>query len=101
MKKPEPPLEGKRRLTVALEYDGRGAPRVSATGTGELAERILAAAEQHGVPVHQDRELVELLGQLRLDQEIPEALYRVVAEVIAFAYLLKGKMPEGFDPRRD
>jgi flagellar biosynthesis protein len=86
--------EGKRRLAVALEYEhGQGAPRVTAKGGGAVAEQIIALAEQHGIPVRQDKELVAVLGQLDLEQEIPEVLYRVVAEVIAFAYLLKGKFP--------
>jgi len=91
-------LEGKRRLAVALEYDGGGAPRVSAKGSGALAERIVELASANDVPVRADRELVEVLAQLPLDHEIPELLYRAVAEVIAFAYLVKGKMPEGFVP---
>lgn len=96
MKKPERPLEGKRRIAVALEYSGaKGAPRVTAKGAGELAEAILELAAAHGVPVRADKELVQVLAGLELDQEIPEQLYRVVAEVIAFAYWLKGKRPGG------
>lgn len=78
---------------VALHYDGQRAPTVLATGTGELAEQILAIAKKHGVPLHEDPELIELLAQLDLGEEIPEALYRAVAQVIAFAYYLSGKTP--------
>jgi flagellar biosynthesis protein len=88
---------GKRRLAVALEYDGSGAPRVTAKGAGEVAQKILDLAEQHGVPLQENRELVEMLTQMPLESEIPEQLYRVVAEVIAFAYLVRGKLPAGFD----
>lgn len=86
-------IEGKRRIAVALEYDGAGAPRVTAKGAGEVAEHILKLAQEHDIPIKADGELVEVLAQLPVDREIPEQLYRVVAEVIAFAYLMRGKMP--------
>jgi len=82
---------------VALHYDGSNAPQVTAKGSGNVAEEIIALAREHGVPLHEDRDLVALLGQLELGDEIPRELYLAVAEVIAFAYLLKGKVPEGFE----
>ncbi|MCC5810619.1 MAG: EscU/YscU/HrcU family type III secretion system export apparatus switch protein [Ectothiorhodospiraceae bacterium] len=82
-------------LAIALQYDGLGAPTVTAKGIGELAERIVALAQAHDVPLESDRTLARLLSTLELDEEIPPELYRVVAEVIAFAYLLKGRHPGG------
>jgi len=78
---------------VALHYDGQRAPTVIATGAGELARQILAIAEEHHIPLHEDPELIELLSKLDLGEEIPENLYRAVAQIIAFAYFLSGKMP--------
>lgn len=69
---------------VALRYDGLGAPRVSAKGDNWLAEEILALATENGIPIHHDAALVGLLAQLELDQEIPEALWQAVAEILAF-----------------
>ncbi|RFA28523.1 hypothetical protein CAI21_11655 [Alkalilimnicola ehrlichii] len=88
------------RLAVALHYDGEGAPKVTASGAGHVAEQIVELAREHDIPLHQSEELVELLAQVPLEHEIPEALYRVVAEVIAFAYLIKGKFPEDARRRR-
>lgn len=82
-------------LAVALRYDGAGAPRVTAKGRAEVAERIVALAREHGVPLRDDPELAAVLSRIPLGDEIPEALYRAVAEVIAFAYLLSGKWPPG------
>lgn len=82
-------------LAIALEYDGNGAPRVTAKGIGEVAEAIVALAQAHDVPTTGDRHLARLLSKLDLGEEIPEDLYRVVAEVLAFAYLLRGKRPDG------
>lgn len=78
---------------VALQYSGEGAPRVTAKGKGEIAERILAAAKEHRIPIQQDPELAHLLSQVGLGEEIPQALYIAVAEVLAFAYGLSGKSP--------
>lgn len=89
-------IEHERRLAVALEYTGHGAPRVTAQGRGALAEEIVRLAQTHDVPLYPDRNLVQVLAQIELDQEIPELLYRAVAELIAFAYLVRGKVPEGF-----
>lgn len=94
MKKPDDSAPGKRRqLAVALQYSGDGAPRVTAKGSGEVAAAILKTAAEHGIPLRNDGELVDVLAQLPLDSEIPEVLYRTIAEVIAFAYLIKGKAP--------
>lgn len=93
MKKPDSDKHHRRQLAVALEYSGEGAPKVTATGADEVAAAILQAAAKHEVPIRSDQELVEVLAQLPLDTEIPENLYRAVAEVIAFAYLIRGKTP--------
>lgn len=79
---------------VALYYDGKNAPHVSAKGTGEVAEQIMAIAQEHGVPLCDNAALVNLLVTLELGDEIPEALYIAVAYIIAFAYQLEGKIPD-------
>lgn len=73
---------------VALKYE-RGtdaAPKVTAKGRGAVAEKILALAQEHGVPVEKDATLLEALYRLDINEEIPEELYRVVAEILAFIY---------------
>lgn len=90
---------GKTGIAVALNYDGKDAPRVTAKGDHAMADRIVALAEQHNVPLYPNPELATTLVQVPLGDEVPEELYRAVAEVISFAYLLAGKMPEGFDLR--
>ena len=81
---------------VALLYDGNNAPRITAKGQGLIAERIFAIAEEHGIPIENDPELAEILAQIPLGDEIPENLYRAIAEIIAFAYIISGKMPPGY-----
>lgn len=82
-----------KKETVALKYEGKRAPRVTAKGTGEVAKKILELAEKHQIPLYQDPELVELLSNVDLGDEIPVSLYVAVAEVIAFAYRISGKIP--------
>ncbi len=79
------------KSAVALRYDAEAgsAPKVVAKGRGLIAEQILALAEEHNIHIHQSPELIEVLIRLELGDEIPEALYRAIAEVIAFAYGLK------------
>ena len=81
------------RRAIALEYDGASAPRISALGQDAVAQEIIALAREHGVPLLENAELAGLLGQLDLGDEIPETLYRCVAQIIAFAYRLRGRFP--------
>ena len=80
-----------RRRAAALAYEASdvAAPRVAAKGHGWVAEEIIARARAAGVPIHESRELVDLLLQVDLDREIPTALYYAVAEVLAWVYRLE------------
>ena len=89
-------VSGKTDIAVALSYDGSSAPRVTASGQNLVAENIIEAAERAGVPLYPDPELAMVLAQIPLGEEIPDNLYKAIAEVIAFAYILAGKFPEGF-----
>jgi len=72
---------------VALAYQtGDLAPKVVAKGRGMIAEEIISRAREHGVFVHESKELVALLLQVDLDKHIPPTLYRVVAELLAWLY---------------
>lgn len=79
---------------VALKYDGERAPVIAASGTHELAEEIIRIAREHNVPLYENPELASILARLELNDEIPETLYRVVAEILAFAFNLQGRTPE-------
>ena len=84
----------KKSKAVALKYDKKkdAAPRVKAKGRGFVAEKIIETARAHDVPLHEDKNLVQVLEALDLETEIPAELYRAVAEVLAFIYRLNGKM---------
>ncbi|WP_283149240.1 EscU/YscU/HrcU family type III secretion system export apparatus switch protein [Silvimonas soli] len=78
-----------RQRAVALAYTEGSTPRVVASGKGLVAQAIIEKAREAGVFVHQSPELVSLLMQLDLDAHIPAPLYRAVAELLAFVYLVE------------
>lgn len=78
-------------LAIALHYDRKTVPRVTASGRGAVAEQIIEIAEKHGIPMQPDPELARLLSSIPPGEEIPRELYVAVAEVIAFAYLLSNR----------
>jgi len=77
-----------RLRVAALRYDHPKdrAPKLVARGEGHVAEKILALAREHDIPIHEDRELVEVLSRLDLEEDIPGEVYQVVAEILAFLY---------------
>jgi flagellar biosynthesis protein len=79
---------------VALKYDGERAPTIAASGTRELAEEIIRLARAHHVPLYENAELAGVLAQLALNEEVPETLYRVIAEILAFAFHIQGRTPD-------
>ena len=86
--------ESEPKQAVALSYDGRNAPKIVATGEGLIAEEIIALAKANGVYIYQDPHLSHFLQLLELGEEIPKELYLLIAELIAFVYMLDGKFPE-------
>lgn len=78
----------KGKKAVVLKYDpGKDkAPRVTAKGTGRVAEKIMKLAEEHQIPIKDDPDLVEVLSRLDIDEAIPPDVYVVVAELLAFVY---------------
>ena len=103
----ERPPRGPTASAVALAYrSGEAAPKVVAKGKGLVAEQIIKKAGEAGVFVHESKELVSLLMDVDLDRHIPPALYRAIAELLAWLYhveaaqLSRGSMPAAPDPAR-
>ena len=90
----------KNKRASGLKYspsqDKSAAPSVVAKGFGELAEEIIQVAREEGILIHEDAALSETLATLDLGQEIPEALYYIIAELIAYSYVLQGKVPDSW-----
>ena len=81
-KKEEPKKE---KTAVAIAYEpGDVAPRILASGKGEVAEKIIETAKENKVPFYQDHKLAETLSKLEIGDAIPPELYDVVAEILVF-----------------
>ena len=79
-------------VAVALRYEPEimNAPVVVAKGERLMAERIRRIAEEHGIPIVEDRALAwALYRSADIGDEIPPELYKAVAEVLAFVYRLR------------
>lgn len=82
------------KIAVALTYKPDNvdqAPVVSASGEGYLAERIIEMAEELGIPVQSDSDLVELLAATEIGEEIPVEAFIAVAEILRYVYALNGR----------
>ncbi len=75
----------KVKTAVALAYEpGDVAPKILATGKGELAERIIEKGKEENVPLYKDHKLASTLSKLEIGDAIPPELYDVVAEILVF-----------------
>ena len=78
-------LKEKKKQAIAIEYDPNdAAPRVIASGTGKLAEKIIDKAKEEKIPLHKDSQLADTLSRLEIGEMIPPELYEVVAEILVF-----------------
>lgn len=79
-------------IAVALKYESPRAPRVVASGRGPIGQAIIDKAKECGVPLQEDPGLAEALSLIKLDEEIPEALYKAVAQVLGFILRASGRL---------
>lgn len=73
------------KTAVAIAYEpGESAPKILATGKGEVAEKIIEKAKENDVPLYKDNKLADTLSKLKIGDAIPPELYEVVAEILVF-----------------
>ena len=86
-------MQVNKKKAVALGYNRSkdNAPRVLASGAGEIANRIIDLAKEHDIPIKEDPDLIEILSKVEVDQEIPPNLYKAVAEIFSFLYKITNK----------
>ena len=82
----------KNPLAVALHYDRTGAPRVIAKGKGSIGAKIVEIAKAHDIPIEENEVLAGALSNVEIGDEIPEELYKAVAEVLIFVLKLSGRV---------
>ncbi len=81
---------------LALFYDGGQAPVISDQRNGEAAQQLIMQALDMGIPIYENPQLLEQLSELQMGQSIPTELYQLIAEILAFAFFIQGKAPEGY-----
>ncbi|RXT15097.1 EscU/YscU/HrcU family type III secretion system export apparatus switch protein [Ammoniphilus sp. CFH 90114] len=81
----------KRAVAVTYSNGHYEAPLISAKGKGGVADSIIKKAHEHGIPIQEDKALVEVLSKIELNQQIPPELFQVVAEVLASVYRMEKK----------
>ena len=79
-----------RKSALSLKYikGDDSAPKITAKGKGWVAEKIIKMAHENNIPIREDRDLLNLLSEIDVGQEVPESLYKVVAELLAWVYQL-------------
>jgi flagellar biosynthesis protein len=80
------------QLAVALHYDRQGAPRVVAKGRGAIGEKIIEVAKANNIPIEENEVLAGALSNVEIGDEIPQELYKAVAEVLIFVLRLSGRV---------
>ena len=88
--------EKKRKQAIAIQYNpDEVAPKILASGTGIIADKIIEKAKSSGVPLYEDNKLANTLSKLDIGEYIPPELYSIVAEILVFVDNLdkiKGKI---------
>ena len=85
-------VDTKSQIAVALHYDKTGAPRVTAKGKGVIGAKIIELAKAHDIPIEENEVLAGALSNVEIGDEIPEELYKAVAEVLIFVLRLPGRI---------
>lgn len=87
----------KASAAVAISYnEEKKSPFVSALGYESRAQAIIDMAKELGVYVHKDPVLLNEIKALKEGEQVPEQLFQIIAEILAFSYLLQGKTPESY-----
>ena len=87
----------KASAAVVISYnEEKKSPFVSALGYESRAQAIIDMAKELGVYIHKDPVLLNELKALKEGEQVPEQLFQIIAEILAFSYLLQGKTPESY-----
>ena len=78
-----------KAIAIKYDKDSKQAPMIVASGKGRIAADILSIAEENEIPMMQDKKLSKLLSSIKINREIPAALFKIVAEVLAFIFYLE------------
>lgn len=86
----------KEAVGISYDEEQQKTPIISSKGEGAMAEAIVDMANELGLYVHRDEQLLNQLKCLKEGEEIPRELFEVIAQILAFSYLLQGKTPSSW-----
>ncbi|MBN4079718.1 EscU/YscU/HrcU family type III secretion system export apparatus switch protein [bacterium AH-315-C08] len=87
------PVSPKSAVSLQYKKGRNAAPKVTAKGQGWVAEKIIKMAQENNIPIREDKDLLHLLSEIDVGQEVPESLYKVIAELLAWVYQLNQNYP--------
>tara|TARA_B100001559_G_scaffold175140_1_gene146640 strand:- start:318 stop:614 length:297 start_codon:yes stop_codon:yes gene_type:complete len=92
------PYKIKSAISLQYQKEINSAPKITAKGEGWVAEKIIEIAQERNIPIRKDKDLLNLLSEIDLGREVPESLYKVVAELLAWVYQLNKNYPDSHKP---
>ena len=92
------PYKVKSAISLQYQKEINSAPKITARGEGWVAEKIIEIAQERNIPIRKDKDLLNLLSEIDLGREVPESLYKVVAELLAWVYQLNKNYPDSHKP---
>lgn len=92
------PYKVKSAISLQYQKEINSAPKITARGEGWVAEKIIEIAQERNIPIRKDKDLLNLLSEIDVGREVPESLYKVVAELLAWVYQLNKNYPDSHKP---
>ena len=93
------PYQIKSAVSLQYKKESNTAPKVTAKGQGWVAEKIIKMAQERNIPIREDKDLLNLLSEIDVGKEVPESLYKVVAELLAWVYQLNKNYSDSHKPK--
>ena len=93
------PYKVKSAISLQYQKEINSAPKITAKGEGWVAEKIIEIAQERNIPIRKDKDLLNLLSEIDVGREVPESLYKVVAELLAWVYQLNKNYPDSQKPK--
>ena len=92
------PYKVKSAISLQYQKEINSAPKITAKGEGWVAEKIIEIAQERNIPIRKDKDLLNLLSEIDVGSEVPESLYKVVAELLSWVYQLNKNYPDSHKP---
>ena len=92
------PYKVKSAISLQYQKEINSAPKITAIGEGWVAEKIIEIAQERNIPIRKDKDLLNLLSEIDVGSEVPESLYKVVAELLSWVYQLNKNYPDSHKP---